>query len=108
MLVAFELSMPGVTSWNGRWSGEGRVYARVVNVGRSEAVAEQLVKGSPYFYSFGDGWAASVSARIVEATEARRLRRQSAGFAGYDWMIEEIRRHGRILPLSERLAAAKP
>ena len=26
-MVVFELTMPGVGSWNGRWSGEGRYYA---------------------------------------------------------------------------------
>jgi hypothetical protein len=104
-LVAFELSMPGVASWNGHWSGEERLHVCVVNLGRNADAAQKIIEGSPYFYSFGGGWAASVSARLVDATGARRLRRQSAGFAGYDWMIEEIRSHGRILPLAERVTS---
>lgn len=88
-------------------AGLSEAYVRLIALGRSQKASKretEIVAGSPYFYSFGDGWAASVSARIVDATEARGLRKQSAGFCGYDWMIEEIRSHGRILSLSERAA----
>lgn len=100
--------MPGVSSWNGRWSGEGREYVKVVSLGRSKkaAAAEAAIANDGYFYySFGDGWAAAVSAALVDSpAEARRLRRVSAGFCGYDWMVDEIVQHGRILTLAERSA----
>jgi hypothetical protein len=38
-----------------------------------------------------------VAVAKVDAAEARRLRRASAGFCGYDWMIASIEKHGRIL-----------
>ena len=99
MLLCFELSMPNRGSWNGGWSGDGRIHARIVNLGYSKKAEEEgrrIVEGSPYFYAWSDGWSASVSVRIVDGNEARRIRRQSAGFAGYDWMINSIRRHGDI------------
>jgi hypothetical protein len=107
-MIAFELSMPGVGSWDGRWSGSGRNYVLVRPLGRSAtAVAREveIVSNSPYRYDFGDGWAASVTARAVDAKEARRLRANSAGFAGYDWMVHEILTDGRIRSLSERATA---
>ncbi len=44
--------------------------------------------------------------REVDGKEARRVRKESKGFCGYDWMVDEIRQHGRILKLSEREKAA--
>lgn len=104
-MIAFRLSMPSVGSWNGRWSGEGREYVKVVSLGRSkkaEAREDEIVTGGYYYYSFGDSWSAAVTATLVTPAEARRLRRVTAGFCGYDWMVDEIIEHGRILSLSER------
>ena len=43
MLVCFELSMPGVGSWDGKWSGSGDYYARVrsFRVERQRALLER-------------------------------------------------------------------
>ena len=98
-MLAFKLSMPGVASWNGRWSGEGREYVIVRSLGRSKAAGAheaKILAGAPYGYGFGDGWFASVSVREVDPTEARKLRRTSAGFCGYDWMVDSIIDHGKI------------
>ena len=102
MLMAFELSMPGVASWNGRWTGEGRPYVRVENVTKMRDV-----KPGQYGYDFGDGWRAFVTVRQVDGATARKLRRQSAGFCGYDWMIREIKEYGRILTIQERKSSNK-
>ncbi len=104
-MIAFRLTMPGVGSWNGQWTGTGREYVKLVALGRSQkAIAKEgaIVAASPYYYDFGDGWAASVSAQAVDAAEARKLRQASRGFCGYDWMVDEIVAEGRILTLSER------
>jgi hypothetical protein len=97
--IAFTLSMPNVGSWNGKWSSAGKLFVRVKRftskAGKLKA-AEILARQS-YFYNFGDGWGASVSVRRVDAAEARKLTRQSAGFYGYDWMIDRIISHGRIV-----------
>ena len=97
MLMSFELSMPGINTWNGKWTGEGKKYVRVQNV-----MKKDNVKPGDYGYNFGDGWYASVTVKQVDSKTASKLRRASAGFCGYDWMISEIKQHGRILTLKER------
>ena len=99
MILCFELSMPNRASWNGGWSGEGRPYARVRKFGRSQATkgrAAKILAEGDYCYGFGDGWGASISVREVTASEAGKIERKSAGFCGYDWMIQSIIDHGDI------------
>jgi hypothetical protein len=98
--VCFELSMPCVGSWNGRWSGEERCYARIRMFGPSKATqekAKRILARSSYYYNFGDGWGANISVREVTASEAGKIERTAAGFCGYDWMIDSIIRDGEIL-----------
>jgi len=90
--------MPSRGSWDGKWSGEGKPYVVV----RTMTTPPKL---SRYSYDFGDGWAATVVVREVTSPAARKLRRDSLGFNGYDWMVEEIVKYGRIRTLEERLAA---
>jgi hypothetical protein len=97
MYVLFELSMPGNNSWNGKWTGEGNLYARVINVGASQKAREKYEKLIGYHtYSFGDGWRAAVTVREVTSAAKRKLLKESKGFCGYDWMIESLRQHGEI------------
>ena len=107
MMLAFTLSMPGVASWDGKWTGEGNCYAIVRSVNAEEALrACNLRLGGSlepgretgcHRYSFGDGWHASIDVRGVDRNEARRLRRKSDGFCGYDWMVDAILKTGRIV-----------
>lgn len=92
MIISFELSMPGCNSWNGRWSGENEPYAKVINF----RTPPKRFKLGYYSYDFGDGWRAGVTVREVDAATARKLRKQSRGFCGYDWMIDSIRCDGAI------------
>lgn len=98
MLVSFELSMPGSPSWNGKWSGEGRLYCRVRNVGVSKKAREKWEKliGN-HSYRWDDGWCARITVREVTSSAARKLRKDSVGFSGYDWMIDALARYGRIV-----------
>jgi hypothetical protein len=97
MLVAFKLSMPGNNSWNGRWSGEGACYARVINVGTSKKAREKYAALCGHHgYNFGDGWRANVMVEEVDVATARKLRKASRGFCGYDWMIDSLRFKGHI------------
>lgn len=108
MQVAFTLSMPGVGSWNGRWSGEGRHYVIVRHYAGKKAIAaieERLAASKYWHYRWSDGWAAGVSARVVDAREARKLRAKSDGFCGYDWMVDSIEDLGKILADHERKQA---
>jgi len=99
VILCFELSMPNIGSWNGKWTGEGRPYVIVKNFGRSKKAtkkAQKILEKGYFHYNFGDGWAAGVSVRDVDSKEAQRLRRKSCGFSGYDWMVQSIQDHGEI------------
>lgn len=93
MLIAFELSMPNVGSWNGSWTGEDKYYAKVVNIGRSAekvALGEEILSKGSFYYDFGDGWGMRIYVREVDSKEAAIIRRRSRGFCGYDWAIDSI------------------
>lgn len=103
MLVAFTLTMPSSPSWNGKWSGADRLWCVVREY--TEARATEIAKATSsthYYYRWDDGWAANVQARIVSAAEAAKLRKKSAGFKGYEWMIDSIERYGKIYADHER------
>lgn len=92
-MIAFLLSMPHVASWNGEWSGEGKIYARLR---RDNQVSKEYIDQS-FEYRWDDGWGASVEVRKVDSKEAAKIRKHSAGFYGYDWMIDSIIDHGKII-----------
>lgn len=105
MILAFHLSMPRVNSWNGRWSGERKLYVLTRRM-RTDAAdaqrASELLSRGRHYYSFGDGWTACVVVREVDGKEAARLRRTSAGFNGYDWMVDSLLKHGEIKSASQQ------
>ena len=93
---AFLLSMPNNNAWNGKWTGEGKCYARVKSFSSRE-LKEKLTKlVGNHYYNFGDGWGANVQVKIVTSEEKRKLLKQTIGFCGYDWMIDSLLSHGRI------------
>ncbi len=99
MLIAFVLTMPNNNSWNGKWSGAGRCYAVVKSVSdakKNAAKYRAILDKRHFSYNFGDGWRASVEVFQSMPSEARRLRKHSEGFCGYDWMIDTILEHGEI------------
>jgi hypothetical protein len=99
MILAFRLSMPNCASWNGKWSGEGRKYV-IVKTFKSKKQIEQaqsIVKTGYYHYSWSDGWGAGIRVSEVDSAQARKLRKESQGFAGYNWMVDSIMQYGKIL-----------
>ena len=53
MMISFDLSMPSNNSWNGKWSGEGRLYAKVMSFRKMPTLPEgQQLAGSRHTYSF--------------------------------------------------------
>lgn len=104
MILVFTLSMPRNNSWNGKWSGQNRGYYIVKNVGVAQKTLARLqpIIGESFWYDFGDGWAASVSVEEVDSKKAAGFRKASAGFCGYNWMVDEILSLGRIRTLAER------
>jgi len=106
MILAYTLSMPRNNAWNGKWSGEGQLYVRVRSY-RKGQVAQKILDNQPYPYNFGDGWVARIDVREVTSAEARKLRKKSAGFCGYDWMIDTIVLYGKPLANDEIPEAVK-
>ena len=109
MLLAFILTMPNVGSWNGKWTGEKDLHARVINFtqkyGTSKAAKDKLesiLKEKSYYYNFGDGWGADVEVKKVDVSAAAKIRAKSKGFCGYDWMIDSILQYGEILNTNQR------
>lgn len=94
-IYAFELSMPSVASWNGRWSGEHDLYIIFKKLTEKQ-LKEIQIEERNYSYNFGDGWRASVSVRTVDSKERQKLERKSKGFAGYEWMVDSIIKNGKI------------
>lgn len=91
-MIVFELTMPHVGSWNGKWTGEGQQYIRTMD----ERKVPEECWGKNFHYRWEDGWGACVSVTRMPANEARKLERHSAGFCGYDWMIKSIVTKGYI------------
>lgn len=92
--LIFILEMPGNNSWNGRWSGEGKLYALVKKVSAKKAEA---LDGKSFSYNFGDGWRASVRVHASrDAIDTRQAKKNSRGFCGYDWMVASILSDGAI------------
>lgn len=91
--IEFKLSMPNAASWNGRWSGEGRNYVKYRTLSNKIVEKLKLIKGKTesWYHAWSDGWGASVSARIMDKGEKKQ---KSAGFAGYEWMIDNILIYG--------------
>ena len=92
-MIVFTLSMPTRGSWNGRWSGEDRVYARIFH---NNDVPKDII-GKDFYYNWDDGWCACVSVTKVDSKEAAKIRKKSAGFCGYDWMIRNIIKNREII-----------
>lgn len=99
MIVAFQLSMPGSPSWNGKWSGEDRIHCitKSFTGKKGEAKAKSIIDGGPYSHHWSDGWSAAIHVIQVTPSEAARLRKSSVGFSGYDWMMESICLYGKIM-----------
>jgi hypothetical protein len=107
--ISFELTMPNVGSWNGKWTGADKKYYIVKKFSdkffkseikklfyKSEGI--DCIEGDRkgFYYNFGDGWGANVTIEIIDSKEASKRRKLSKGFAGYDWMVNSIIQHGTI------------
>ncbi len=98
-MLLFTLSMPKVGSWNGRWTGEGRTYARARRNPDKDHLKLIFKKGgeaAQFSHDFADGWVACIKVQKVSAAEAKKILRRSEGFYGYDWMIDDIIKYGYI------------
>lgn len=92
--ICFTLSMPRNNSWNGKWTGDEKFYARTRKF-TDKAAAKILSKGS-YGYNFGDGWYANIDVKEVTGADKRKIDKKTSGFCGYEWMIDSIYYYGDI------------
>jgi len=76
--ICFQLTMPRNNSWNGKWTGGEKFYARTRKFTPKRA-AEILSKDS-YGYNFGDGWYADVSVKEITGIEKRKIDKKTSGF----------------------------
>ena len=108
MLVSFELTMPNKGSWNGKWSGEDNKYYVIKSISKrfmnSQPHFENLLDKltDNFYYSWGDGWGANVHVQIIDASTAKKRRKLSKGFCGYEWMITSILHYGIISTETDR------
>ena len=86
--------MPVVGSWDGKWTGADDYHA-IVRYVRDEK-GRKVLSNTLYDYDFGDGWVARIAVRPVAAYEMNTIREKSAGFCGYEWMIDAIIYEGEI------------
>jgi hypothetical protein len=92
--------MPNVGSWNGKWTGSDKKYYVIQKIStkwlkKQEHFKELLEKGrDSWHHSWNDGWGANVTAEIIDAAEARKRKKISSGFCGYNWMIDNIKYYG--------------
>lgn len=90
----FVLGMPNVGSCNGKWTGSGKNYVIFRTLKNAEC---ENIEEKTYRYDFGDGWSASVTVTKTDAATKRKNQKKSDGFAGYDWMVDSIIKHGEII-----------
>lgn len=102
MKVSFELTMPNLGSWNGKWSGADKKYyvIRTLRAKEGKEFLTSIMSGknsNSFHYNFGgDGWSANIHVEIVDAKEALKRTKLSKGFYAYDWMIDSIIKCGFI------------
>ncbi len=96
--LKFTLTMPNNNSWNGKWTGDGmdfNVVRKLKNIGRE--TADKILEGGSFYYNFGDGWGANVDVKEVDSKGAKKAKKQSQGFRGYEWMVDSIFKHNKIV-----------
>lgn len=120
--ISFELTMPNVGSWNGKWTGSENKYFIIQKF--DNKTAEKIMEGAKqrpiyegiftrklvgltqptksYYYNFGDGWGANIQLEIIDYKEANKRRKTSKGFCGYGWMVDSIVKYDEILTSNQR------
>ncbi len=103
MIVSFELTMPNRGSWNGRWTGEDNKYYAIKHITKNSVEGKKVIEllnskeSVSFYYRWDDGWGANVEMEIIDASQRRKRQKVSKGFCGYNWMIDSIMEHGKII-----------
>jgi len=91
-MIVFTLTMPNRGSWNGHWTGENELHAIV----RTERNVPKDIIGKSFEYNWDDGWTAKIEVEKVDCKTANKIRKNSKGFCGYDWMVKSLIKKGYI------------
>lgn len=101
--IVYILTMPNVGSWNGRFAGEGHLNCEVRSYLKDSDIPKKVLSMKDgYHYDFGDGWLVNIKATQIKENEKDKYEEASRGFYGYEWMIKEIEKFGRIKTLIEK------
>ena len=102
-MLVFELTMPNRGSWNNQWSqqNERHIIVKKESDVFGKELLNQILKQEDFWYNWSDGWSACVSVKKMDARSANKLKKISAGFCGYDWMVTAITKYGEILTNSQ-------
>ena len=103
-MLVFELTMPNRGSWNSQWSqqNERHIIVRRENDVHDKEKLQNILETGDYWYHWSDGWSACVTVTKMDARSTNKLKKISAGFCGYDWMVDSIIQFGEILNEKER------
>jgi hypothetical protein len=98
MILSFTLTMPQNGAWNGKWTGDDKLFCKMHDFGRGKLANNnaRFLQGKNFKHDFGDGWAANIKVEKVTAIKAALLKKKSTGFSTYGWMIDSIIEHGEI------------
>jgi len=101
MILSFELTMPNVGSWNGKWTGAEWPYFRCRTLSKKDGEKFMQEKTNArcrnFYYNFRDGWGANVEVKVIDSYTRRKLEKITEGFCGYEWMIDSILKYDKIM-----------
>ena len=95
--LLFSLTMPNPPSWNGKWSlaNEKHTRARAFSDTEFNNLPQNII--GTHYYCWNDGWTAQINVSVTNSYEKKeRHLKNSAGFCGYDWMIDSLIERGEI------------
>lgn len=98
MILSYEITMPNAGSWNGKWTGSENLHFAFRNFSKKEG--EKFMEGEEsrsFYYNFGDGWGANVKVKPMDLVTKKKIEKKNKGFMGYDWMIDSIHKHSKII-----------
>lgn len=100
--LLFELIFPSIGSWNGKFTGANKKYYRTKSYTKDqESIYKKMLSKRKYTHNFCDGWVAQITIREIQSKEKKTYEKASAGFLGYEWMIADIEKYGRIRSQAE-------
>lgn len=99
-ILCFKLWVTSCNTWNRQHSFNNQYLIFKTFLKKDNETADKILAKKSYGYMWDDGWTVSISVSQVSSEEKRRLEKVNAGFLGYDWMVDSIIKHGKIIDAS--------